>query len=394
MNIHHIRADRANYVNEARAALEAGDNAKFDSVSKEIGRLDETLAREERMQAFDAAASQHVARDSVGGQVGNYSLRSALENAAVVAGGGRADGLEAEISQELARNAPSTRGMRVPLDLILATGIEQRDQTTTSAAAALSSKFGPLINRLKPQSKVIGLGATVVQSEGYAPLEFPRHLTGSAAQFVAEGSSVTASDPTWNQLVLAPTQISAQTVMSRQFLKTNSINADQIIQADLNYAVSNLLDSAALNGTGVAPIPTGIWTEVAATTASAAISDTASDLISAIELADNGTGAFLLTSKLAGVLRKIKDTTGRAIGISEILHGYNFADTNQVPAASRITYGVWSDLIIALWGSADIIVNPYKFSSTGAVEVTAWLSAQVGTKHGAKSFSWADVSGS
>ncbi|MGG6893814.1 phage major capsid protein [Rhizobium sp. BR 315] len=385
MNIHHLKSDRANLMSEARAALSAGKSAEFETIGKKIEELDVRITQEERMASFDTAGT--VARDSVAGQIGNYSLRAAIEGAA----NGNASGLEAEVSAELARNAPQTRGIRVPLALVL--GLEKRDQNTGNAAGTISSKFGPLITRLKPVSKVVGMGATVIQSEGFAPLELPRHLIGSTAQWLAEGGNVTASDPTWDQLSLAPTTVASQVVLSRRLLKTNSIGVDQIIAADMNYVVSNALDVAALNGTGANNQPKGIWTEVAATPFGGTfISDTASNLISAIELADNGTGAFLLTSKLADTMRKVKDGMNRAIDIEDQLHGYAFDVTNQAGAATeRLTYGVWSDLVIATWGSVDLLVNPYKFSSSGALELTAFLDANVGTRHGAASFAWANL---
>jgi HK97 family phage major capsid protein len=386
MQIHQLKSTRAEYVSEARAALQAGKIAEFDAIGKKIEETDAAILREERMAQFDTA--RPVARDSVEGQMGAYSLRAALEGAA----NGTLSGLEAEVSAELSRNAPSTRGVRVPLGLVLA--LEKRDNTTTSAAGTISSKFGPLINRLKPVSKVVQMGATVLQSEGFSPLELPRHLTGSTAQWLAEGGSVTASDSTFDQLSLTPTTVASQTVLSRRLLKTNSVGVNDLLAADLNYIVSNALDVAALNGSGAANQPKGIWTEVAATAAVAgSISDTASNLISAIELADNGTGAFLLTSKLAGDMRKVKDTTERSISLADQLHGYAFDVTNQAGAASnRLTYGVWSDLVVATWGSVDLLVNPYKFSSTGAVELSAFLDANLGTRHGAKSFAWSDLS--
>ncbi|MFB2563470.1 phage major capsid protein [Rhizobium sp. IMFF44] len=384
-SIHKLNADRVEMVTELRAALDAGNQAAFDKLDKDIRALDARISAEKRMAEFDTA--RPVARDSVEGQIGAYSLRAAIEGAS----SGGLSGLEAEVSAELSRNAPSTRGVRVPLGLVLA--LEKRDNTTTSAAGAISSKFGPLINRLKPISKVVNMGATVIQSEGFSPLELPRHLTGSTAQWLAENASVTASDSTFDQLSLAPTTVASQTVLSRKLLKTNSIGIDQLLAADLNYIVSNALDVAALNGTGAANQPKGIWTEVAATAAVAgSISDTASDLISAIELADNGTGAFLLTSKLAGDMRKVKDTTERSISLADQLHGYAFDVTNQAGAATdRLTYGVWSDLVVATLGSVDLLVNPYKFSSSGAVELSAFLDANLGTRHGAKSFAWADL---
>ncbi len=383
-SIHKIKAERSEVVTEMRAALNAGNQQKFDALAKDVEALDARINAEERMAAYETA--KPVARDSVEGAMSAYSLRAAIDGVAE----GKLTGLEAEVSAELSRNAPQTRGFRVPLSMVL--GLEKRDVTTTSAAGTISSKFGPLISRLKPVSKVIGMGATVIQSEGFSPIELPRHLTGSTAQWLAEGASVTASDPTFDQLSLSPTTVASQVVLSRRLLKTNSIGVDQILANDINYVVSNALDAAALNGTGTANQPKGIWTEVAATTASPVISDTASDLMSAIELADNGTGAFLLTTSLAGDMRKVKDANERTIAIADQLHGYAYDVTNQAGAAvDRLTYGVWSDLVVATWGSVDLLVNPYKFSSSAALEISAFLDANLGTRHGAASFAWANI---
>jgi len=380
-NVNHLKQERGAIVAEMRLLLD--DNTAFEAASKKVDAIDAEIRNYERMEALESGAAAVVPRDSMAGQMGSYSIRAAVAGAAE----GRLTGLEGEVSAELAKGAPQTRGVRIPLAAIMG-NLEQRDQTSVTAGATVNQKFGSLINRLKPASKVIGMGATVIQSTGYAPLVLPRHLTGQTPTWLSEGQSLTTSDSTWDQLTLAPLTVGSEAVLSRTLLKTNSLGVDSIIAGDLNYTLSEALDAAALGGNGTGNTPTGIWTSVAVTPAETLLSDTASDLIKAIDLADNGTGAFLLTTLAASAARKVKDTLNRPIAIEDQLHDYNFDVTNQFPTVEAITYGVWSDLVVAMWGGVDLVVNPYAKSSSGALVLDAFLDANVGTRHGSKSFAW------
>jgi HK97 family phage major capsid protein len=76
------------------------------------------------------------------------------------------------------------------------------------------------------------------------------------------------------------------------------------------------------------------------------------------------------------------------------LNGYPAFVTNQVSStltkgssnvASAIFFGNWSDLVLGMWGEMDMLVDPYTFSSSGAVRVVAFQDVDFGVRH-AESF--------
>ena len=77
-------------------------------------------------------------------------------------------------------------------------------------------------------------------------------------------------------------------------------------------------------------------------------------------------------------------------------NGYPVFTTNQIPSTlgtspatkSGMFYGNWESLVIALWGTLDLLVDPYTFSTSGGVRIVALQSADIGLRHN-ESFSYA-----
>jgi len=78
-----------------------------------------------------------------------------------------------------------------------------------------------------------------------------------------------------------------------------------------------------------------------------------------------------------------------------MLNGYRSGVTNQVSStltkgtssgvASAIFFGNWADMIIAMWGGLDLMVDPYSLSTTGQIRVVGFQSVDVGIRR-AESF--------
>jgi hypothetical protein len=48
---------------------------------------------------------------------------------------------------------------------------------------------------------------------------------------------------------------------------------------------------------------------------------------------------------------------------------------------SAIFFGNWADLIVAMWGVLDILVDPYTLSKSGGVRVVAMQDVDIGFRH-------------
>jgi HK97 family phage major capsid protein len=121
------------------------------------------------------------------------------------------------------------------------------------------------------------------------------------------------------------------------------------------------------------------------------------DLETAVSVAnaDVGTLAYLTNAKVRGKLKKtFVDGPGTGERVwqkgSEPLNGYRAAVTNAVPSniakgtgtnLSALIFGNFADLVIGMWGGLDLMVNPYVFSETGTVRVTALQDVDVGVRN-------------
>jgi hypothetical protein len=112
--------------------------------------------------------------------------------------------------------------------------------------------------------------------------------------------------------------------------------------------------------------------------------------------ADVGSMAYLTNAKVRGKLKstqKFASTNGAPVwdlGANPI-NGYNAAITNGVPSnlvkgasgavCSAILFGNFSDLIIGMWGSLDMMVDPYTGSSAGTVRVVTLQDVDVAIRN-------------
>jgi hypothetical protein len=112
--------------------------------------------------------------------------------------------------------------------------------------------------------------------------------------------------------------------------------------------------------------------------------------------ADIGNMGYLTNAKVRGKLKSTeKFTTSNGMPVYESgntpLNGYQAAITNAVPSnltkgsasgvASAIIFGNFADLMIGMWGSLDLMVDPYTGSTAGTVRVVALQDVDVAVRN-------------
>lgn len=382
--------------------LSGEERKRFDALDTEVRGLNarlsdaEKLAEFERLEARgDAIAGNGTAPQSLE----NYSLSKALTESR----SGRLTGLEAEWHQELAKDRGEVRGVMVPTQIIL--GGETRALTTTTPVAGpgsnlIATDLGAMTDRRRAVLKIESMGATILRGLT-GNLDLPR-LTGSgSAGWISEHSDTTRTDASFEKKSMDPKTVSAEYEVSRRMLLQSSVALDPILRADLAYLLAQALDSAALLGGGTDE-PTGILadTDVESVTGGEFDSDIAADLIAALET-DNvtGTTGFLTNASVMNTARKIKDTDGRIIPISELFHGERVESSTQVPAdigtdsdKNALIYGEWASLYIGYWSGIDLLMNPYHadVASKGGALLHAFLDADVVVRH-PEGFRYAEI---
>jgi len=233
--------------------------------------------------------------------------------------------------------------------------------------------------------------------------------TGTAQTYwIAEGNAPTESQQTVGQVGLTPKTIGAFTDYTRRLLLQSSLDVEAFVRMDLAMQLALGIQDGALNGTGTGNMPTGLFNMAGlgsvamGANGGAPTYDAMVDLETAVSNAnaDIGNLAYLTNTKVRGKLRKTQEftgTNGKAVwtsgaerGLGEVL-GYDAFVTNTVPSnltkgtsngvCSAAAFGNWSDMIIAMWGGLDIMLDPYANSTSGGRRVIALQDVDVNVRN-------------
>lgn len=390
----------------AKEKLETNEEQRFTALETEVSEIDGQIAREERMAAFEREEQrgEPVNGGEFDRELRNYSVAAAINGALT----GRLTGREAEIDQELKRGRESRSGvsgihLAVPSEVLLG-GMERRNQTVGAAGAGgytVATNLAAVADRFRPALKVEGMGATVLRGlTGF--LDLPNLAASGTASWVAENGNATRSAATFEKVSMAPKTVTGEYRLSRRLMLQSSAVIEDILRRDLGFLLAQALDLAAINGSGVAPIPKGVLNTAGVTrvTTETAFSDTTANLIAELELDDvTGTAAFLTNPAVMKAVRKLKDADGHLMPVAELFHAGRVEVSNQVPDdigasddKSALIYGQWGELYLGYWSAVDILINPYHpdVASNGGALLHAFLDADVAVRH-PQAFAYAEI---
>jgi hypothetical protein len=74
-----------------------------------------------------------------------------------------------------------------------------------------------------------------------------------------------------------------------------------------------------------------------------------------------------------------------------VVNSYRAAATNQI-SNNLVAFGNWEDVIHALWGGYDVVVNPFARDTDAVVRITVNTFGDVAVRHAA-SFAWSTDAG-
>ena len=303
----------------------------------------------------------------------------------------RAASFERECSEATsAKLGKQARGFMVP------TEVQKRDLNVTTATAggnlvATELLGGSFIDALR-NAMVIDKMGTRMLTGLVGNIAIPRLSGTGTAYWVAENTAPTESDQTIAQVTMSPKTVGAFTDISRRLLLQSSIDVEAMVQNDLATILGLAIQQAAINGSGASNQPSGILTRVTASVIGgtngaaptwANIVQLESDV--AVANADVGTLGYLTNARVRGKLKttsKVSGQNGFVWDDGETpMNGYRTAVTNAVPSnlvkgtsgatCSAIVFGNFADLVIGMWGSLDLMVDPYTGSTAGTVRVVA-----------------------
>jgi HK97 family phage major capsid protein/HK97 family phage prohead protease len=339
-------------------------------------------------------------------EVKRYSLMRALNALANPsdAAAQRAAAFERECSDAVgAKLGKSARGFFLPHD------VQKRDLTVSPASAggnlvATDLLAGDFISLLRNAMVIMGMGTRMLTGLN-GNIAIPRHSGAGTAYWVAESNAPTESSQTFDQVTMSPKTVGAFTDISRKLLLQSSLDVEALVQQDLATVLGLAIQQAAINGSGSSNQPSGLLTLITPSVAGGT-DGAAPDWADIVELetdvsvanADVGTLSYLTNAKVRGKLKGTSKVSGQNGFVWEggdtPLNGYRAAVTNGVPSnltkgtgtnLSAIIFGNFADLLIGMWGTLDLMVDPYSNSTSGTVRVVALQDVDIAVRH-AESF--------
>jgi HK97 family phage major capsid protein len=429
-----LKERKAEAVKQLRAAHEALSAAPNDEVKKKdfaersaaIESLNEEIVREERVSALELAnpdvrtapggttpgdAILHELRDKepdnpiLDPDKHGYSMLRAIR---MRIGDEKEAGVEKEVHQELAKRAEeagrTVRGILVPHTLrFRSIGEHQRGTVvdTTAGAGLIPTIVSPmLIDVLRARVVLRQLGA-VVMADMVGAFQLPKKTANTGFSWIAQDAAATATDITVGNVPFAEKVLSGRTRITRSLLKQSSFDAELLVRNDLIDGMAVGMDNGGVNGTGSSDQPTGLLAVSGTNTVAIGTNGGAITWAKLVEMetavgAANAIGmnpAYLTNSKVQGAMKTIPKVSGTAVFLMENgqVNGAPVSVSNIVPstltkgstsgACSAAIYGDFSNLVFALWGGLDLIVDPFSESDKGNVKISAFQSADVNVRY-------------
>lgn len=322
---------------------------------------------------------------------GRYSILRAVQ--AAITGNWQHAGLERAASEAVAkRTGFSPEGFFVPVEAFsrgftAATAAEAGNLIQTSV---LGNEFVDVLRNAMVLSK---LGIRVLGGLS-SNVAIPRKTAATTIASYAETGTITASNPSTTQLTLTPKRVGGQVLYTKQALIQANPDVDAMLRDDLAQSVAVQIENLSINGTAASNQPrglvnfVGIGSVVGGTNGAQINWGHVVGLESACANANSEPdtrAGYLVNTKVRGWCKQ----TVRATYLPFIwengdmpLNSYRAAVSNNVVsngtkgAASGICSTLafasdWQDLILALFGGLDIVVDPYTQAGTGQVVLTA-----------------------
>jgi HK97 family phage major capsid protein/HK97 family phage prohead protease len=325
-------------------------------------------------------------------------------------------GFEREMSEEVQRRTGrAARGVYVP-DFAWRAGAMATAATGAVGDENVVDNFIPTVHRgdmfieaLRSKQVMANLGVTFMGGLTNR-IKMPKFSAGATAAFVEELGSVADQSQTDAGVTLQPRTMGAFVDISRLALKESVPALDQIVQDDLLRAAADLIESAAISGSGSSGQPTGILNngdvgnvDISANTDVAALTwADLTDLVKTVEDADG-----VINAQTLGWLSnpKVKAKMANTVKVASTdsimllndpwnsIYGYRAEFTSNVPSnlnpgdggtdASALIYGDFSQLIVGLFGGADIMIDETTGGLAGTTRIILHQDVDVAIRNGA-----------
>lgn len=369
---------------EQNRSLTAEENTKFDDLQRQIeeknAELQRAIKMEENTRLFGGAGSltQKPEEREMDKIVKDYSIHKVMRSLST---GNGLDGVERELNEEYVKEARSAGlsigGYAIPM------GVQKRadGQTVTQDSGGfggnmVQTNVGPTIEFLRPKLVLESLGARYVTGLT-GNVKFPKNNGGVSAAWEGEVDAAARTKNAIGSLNMAPKRLAASVLVSIQNIAQTGGSIERMTLEDINAAIAQALDSAAINGSGSGDVPLGILNTSGIGAVAIGTNGGAANWGKIVELetlvyaanADGVRMGYLINGATRGHLKTTVKVSGQPqylMGEDGRVNGYNTAVTNLVPSnltkgsgsnLSAVIFGDFSQLIIGSWAFADLTID-------------------------------------
>lgn len=307
-------------------------------------------------------------------------------------------GLEAEVAEmgaeEYRRMGLTAQGAVIP-SAFLRAAAGQNAGTAADGGNLKETMANRYVEELKEKLVVAQLGATVLTDlVGTLPVITSEQIS---AGWGAEGAQASVTKAAYARATMTPHRNFVQTAVTKDLLRQTSLDVEADLLSKMSDAHANLLEAAAIAGTGSSNQPTGILGHSDVPVIAMGTNGGNITWAKVVELeakinsanANRGKLAYLTNAKVFGNMKTILKAANSGRFIVDdmnpgVVNGYKAEWSNLVPAdltkgtasgvCSAMIFGNFEDLYIGQWGGIDIVVDPYTRASYGDVVITlnAW----------------------
>ena len=381
-----IRKDLKAQVEAVRAMDATADKAAYDAAVQKAVDLTTELDSATKIEAAQQRLAEKQFAQLEQDAQRSFSIVKFLREASE----GKLTGLEADVAEmgakEYERLGLTKKGFVLPSAALRASA--GQNYTTNADGGYAKSEMAPrYIDGLKERMAVVKLGATVLSDlVGSLPLVGAGSMT---AQWLAEGATASVSKATFARVTMTPHRNAIIGAFSKDLLRQTSIDVEQIVWNKIQQAHAELLESAAIAGTGSSNQPTGILSTSGIGSVAIGANGGPITWAKVVELetkvnavnGNRGKLAYLTNAKVIGDLKTIEraSNTARFLLEGDRINGYPIEWTNLVPSnltkgtssskCSAMVFGNFEDLYIGHWGGIDVVVDPFTLAENGDVRI-------------------------
>ena len=366
-----------------------GINADIERTEKQIA-LDKTLDTPQRSALTPDQESRENPSD-IPVDKQRYSLIRAI-NAQIT---GNWDGAEyeRECSLQIADNiGRDAKGMYVPYAVQRAVMATQKGTGLTDAGALVGEDHRDdlFIDSLRADSFVVENGAQVLTGL-VGDIDIPRSLGGVSFRWVDEDGDSPETVLSLDSVRMSPKTITGSIPVTRRLLKQSSPAVEALLFNDIRQGVALAIDAVVIAGDGTSGKPTGILSTTGVSTQTVAdatngVPTFAETVGFETNLADDsalrGNPIYATTPSISGAAKTTPIDTGSGIMLNtnNTMNGYKVVPTTLVPAKKTV-YGNFGDIIIAMWGTMDIVVDMAAKASSGGAVLRVFQDIDVAVRH-------------